>query len=116
MSSEDEFELFENNDHGEQEAETDAEESSDPAADVEEPAAVPPADGEFTFETALEQLETIVAKMESGQLSLEDCMKYFEDGTRLAKYCAGRLEETEKKVELLLKKSGTVTWTPLDDQ
>ena len=116
MSSEDEFELFENHDHGEQASEVDAEESSDPPAGVEEPAAVPPADGELTFETALEQLEAIVAKMESGQLSLEDCMKYFEDGTRLAKYCTGRLEKTEKKVELLLKKSGTIEWTPLDDE
>jgi len=116
MSSEDEFELFANNDQGEQEAQTDAEESPDPAADVEEPAAANSADDELTFETALEQLEAIVAKMESGQLSLEDCMKYFEDGTSLAKYCAGRLEETEKKVELLLKKSGKIEWTPIDDQ
>ena len=54
--------------------------------------------------------------MESGQLSLEDCMNYFEDGTRLAKYCTARLEKTEKKVELLLKKSGTIEWAPLDEQ
>ena len=96
MSSKDEFELFENNDDGEK-APADAEESSDPAAGVEEPAAAPPADGELTFETALEQLEEIVAKMESGQLSLEDCMNYFEDGTRLAKYCTARLEKTDRK-------------------
>ena len=106
MASEDEFELFENDDAGEQA----------PEVDTEESASASPADDEITFETALEQLEVIVAKMESGQLSLEDCMKYFEDGTRLAKYCAGRLEENEKKVELLLKKSGTIEWTPLDDE
>lgn len=81
-----------------------------PAPAAPEPSAAT-AEGEgITFEAALSKLEEIVAGMESGQLSLEACMKYFEDGTRLAKFCTARLEETEKKVEILLQKSGTSEW------
>lgn len=57
------------------------------------------------FEEALERLETIVGQMERGEMSLEDCLKHFEEGSALAKLCAERLKETEKKVEVLLKDS-----------
>lgn len=56
-----------------------------------------------SFEDSLKKLETIVEKMESGDLKLEDSLKLFEDGMKLTKECNARLTEIEKKVKLLLK-------------
>jgi exodeoxyribonuclease VII small subunit len=55
------------------------------------------------FETALQELETIVEKLESGELSLEDSLAAFESGVGLVKYCNQKLNEVESKVQLLLK-------------
>ena len=55
------------------------------------------------FEEALAQLEGIVADMESGKLSLDDCIRQFEAGTRLAGLCMRKLTDTERKIEILLK-------------
>jgi exodeoxyribonuclease VII small subunit len=55
------------------------------------------------FETALIKLEEAVKRLESGELSLEDSLKIFEEGVKNASFCAGRLNEAEKKVELLIK-------------
>lgn len=56
-----------------------------------------------TFEIAMKQLEQIVQELESGNLSLEDSIKKFEEGIKLSKYCSAKLDETEKKITLLLK-------------
>lgn len=56
---------------------------------------------ELKFETALEKLEQIVAKMEAGDLPLDQAIKFFEDGTALAKFCEGKLAEAEGKIEKL---------------
>ena len=55
------------------------------------------------FETALNKLEEVVKKLEGGELSLEDSLKAFEEGVKQAAYCTGKLNEAEKRVELLLK-------------
>ena len=55
------------------------------------------------FEDTFKKLETIVNKLESGDLPLEDSMKLFEEGMRLSKICSQRLAEVQKKVEVLLK-------------
>ena len=55
------------------------------------------------FEDTFKKLETIVNKLESGDLSLEDSVKLFEEGMRLSRLCSERLAEVQKKVELLLK-------------
>jgi exodeoxyribonuclease VII small subunit len=55
------------------------------------------------FEDTFKKLETIVTKLENGDLSLEESMKLFEEGTRLSKICSQRLNEVQKKVEILLK-------------
>jgi exodeoxyribonuclease VII small subunit len=60
---------------------------------------------DIKFEDALARLEAIVVEMESGQLSLEDSMSRFEEGTKLANHCGTLLEATEKKVEVLLRDS-----------
>ncbi|MBU2620757.1 MAG: exodeoxyribonuclease VII small subunit [Proteobacteria bacterium] len=56
-----------------------------------------------TFEAAMKQLEQIVQELESGNLSLEDSIKKFEEGIKLSKFCSAKLDETEKKITLLLK-------------
>jgi exodeoxyribonuclease VII small subunit len=58
------------------------------------------------FETALEELETLVERMENGESSLEDSLKDFERGIELTRSCQTALAEAEQKVEILLKKDG----------
>jgi exodeoxyribonuclease VII small subunit len=55
------------------------------------------------FEVALEELESVVEQLESGDLSLEDSLAAFERGVGLIKYCNQKLNEVESKVELLMK-------------
>jgi exodeoxyribonuclease VII small subunit len=55
------------------------------------------------FETSLKRLEEVVKKLEAGDLSLEDSLKAFEEGVKHAGFCTRKLDEAEKRVELLLK-------------
>jgi exodeoxyribonuclease VII small subunit len=64
------------------------------------------------FEKSLERLEAIVEEMESGDLSLEQMIKHFEEGSKLVTLCSGKLNEVEQKIEKLVKKSGTLTTEP----
>jgi exodeoxyribonuclease VII small subunit len=61
---------------------------------------------EKKFEKAMERLEEIVESLEGGELSLEDSLKVFEEGMKLARFCSHKLEEAEKKVTLLVRESG----------
>jgi exodeoxyribonuclease VII small subunit len=66
-----------------------------------------------TFEQSMKQLEQIVQELESGDLSLEKAIKKFEEGIQLSKFCSKKLEETEKKISILLKDdSGKITEAP----
>ena len=58
---------------------------------------------EPTFEEALGQLETVVARLEGGDLPLEEALQAFEEGIRLARMCAARLEDAEQRVRLLTR-------------
>lgn len=58
------------------------------------------------FETALEELETLVERMEGGETSLEESLADFERGIELTRSCQTALTEAEQKVEILLKKDG----------
>ncbi len=58
---------------------------------------------EMEFETALKKLETIVENLENGELSLEEALKRYEEGIRMADICSKRLTEAEKRVEVLMK-------------
>jgi len=55
------------------------------------------------FEEALEELEQIVAKLEAGDLSLEESLALFEKGVGLVRMCHRQLEEARRKVEILTK-------------
>ena len=67
-----------------------------------------------TFEKALDRLETIVKEMESGDLSLEKMMAHFEEGSELVKYCGGKLDEVEKKIDTLVKKGDKIATEPFE--
>ena len=56
-----------------------------------------------TFEGAVEQLELIVKELETGDLPLEKAIKKFEEGVRLSKFCSKKLDETEKRIMVLLE-------------
>lgn len=53
------------------------------------------------FETAVERLQSIVKRMEQDELTLEDSLKYFEEGVKLIHKCQGTLDEAQQKVKLL---------------
>jgi len=68
------------------------------------------------FETALEDLELVVEQLETGELSLEDSLEAFEKGVGLVKYCNQKLDEVEKKVEILVKdKEGKLQLKALEE-
>lgn len=54
------------------------------------------------FEKAFQELETIVKRLESEELPLDESLQLFEQGIRLSRFCHQRLEEVEKKIELIL--------------
>ncbi|HEV7241471.1 MAG TPA: exodeoxyribonuclease VII small subunit [Thermoanaerobaculia bacterium] len=54
------------------------------------------------FEKAFQQLEKIVQRLEGEELPLDDSLQLFEEGIRLSRFCHQRLEEVEKKIELIL--------------
>jgi exodeoxyribonuclease VII small subunit len=58
-----------------------------------------------TFEQSMKQLERIVQELEDGDLPLEKAIKKFEEGIKLTKLCSEKLDETEKKISILLKNS-----------
>lgn len=58
-----------------------------------------------SFETSLNELEKIVKQLESGDLPLEESLKLFETGVKLARECRQRLANAEKKIEVLLKEA-----------
>jgi exodeoxyribonuclease VII small subunit len=72
---------------------------------------------EKKFEAALARLEEIVQELEKGDLPLEQSLKLFEEGIKLSRICNSRLEEAERKVEILLKdKAGNVTAQPFEEE
>ena len=71
---------------------------------------------EIKFEEALKKLEKIVGDLEDGNLSLDDALDKYEEGIKLSKLCAKKLEVAKKKVEILLKsEDGTVALKPFDE-
>ena len=67
------------------------------------------------FEQSLKKLETIVAQMERGDVSLEDSVKLFEEGSKLADQCKQQLAEAEGKVEILIKqRNGAMKREPFE--
>ena len=57
----------------------------------------------MNFEQSMKKLERILQELESGDLPLEKAMTKFEEGIQLSKFCTEKLDETEKKVTLLMQ-------------
>ena len=58
------------------------------------------------FESSLKRLEDIVNEMENSQLDIDKAMKLFEEGISLVNQCSSKLDETKKKIEILVDKNG----------
>ena len=68
------------------------------------------------FETALQRLEEIVRKLDSGDLPLASLLEVYEEGVTLSRFCQTKLEEAERKVEILNKKAdGTMERSPFNE-
>ena len=69
-----------------------------------------------SFESSLKELETIVEKLEKGDLNLEESLKLYEKGIQLITYCSSQLEAAEKKIEILDKDlNGKMKAVPFDE-
>lgn len=70
----------------------------------------------ISFEIALSELETIVQRMEKGDLSLEESLAAFERGIQLTRQCQGALKDAEQKVTVLVESGGHATTIPFDNR
>jgi len=69
------------------------------------------------FESALLRLEEIVKKLDSGDLPLASLLEAYEEGITLSRFCHAKLEEAERKVEILSKHSdGTLKPEPFEEK
>ena len=68
------------------------------------------------FEQALEELEALVARMEKGDLPLEEALAHFERGIELTRRCQAALKDAELKVQVLVERDGKQTLEPFDDE
>ena len=63
---------------------------------------------EENFETKMQTLEKIVNELEKGDLNLDDSVKKFEEGMKISKECSKMLEETEKRITILLNEDDSI--------
>tara|TARA_R110001599_G_scaffold217911_2_gene416129 strand:- start:396 stop:704 length:309 start_codon:yes stop_codon:yes gene_type:complete len=66
------------------------------------------------FEQSLGDLQKLVERLESGELSLEDSLTAFEQGVALTRDCQQALSQAEQKVQLLVEQHGNLTTEPFD--
>jgi exodeoxyribonuclease VII small subunit len=64
------------------------------------------------FEKSLGRLEELVEEMEGGELSLEEMLRHFEEGSKLVDVCTKKLNEVEQKIRKLVKQDGELTEVP----
>ncbi len=71
---------------------------------------------EKTFEQSLEELESIVTKLEQGDLPLEESLTLFENGIKLSRECRQRLNAAERQIQVLMKDAdGELTISEFED-
>ena len=70
---------------------------------------------ELQFEDMMKKLDEIVEQLESGQMPLEESLKKYEDGIKLLRLCRKRLDETKRKVEILVKKGNKLIAEPFEE-
>lgn len=69
-----------------------------------------------TFESALQRLEAITEEMENGELSLENSLKKFDEGIKLAQFCNAQLEDAKEKIEMLIDKGDHIESEPYQEK
>jgi exodeoxyribonuclease VII small subunit len=70
-----------------------------------------------TFETSLEELERIVRELEQGEMTLEKSLELFEQGVKLSRECQERLNQAERRIEILMRdKQGRAVVRPFDPE
>jgi exodeoxyribonuclease VII small subunit len=62
----------------------------------------------ISFEESLEELESLVEKLERGQLTLDESLGLFERGMKLARICNQKLSKAERKIEILIEENGNL--------
>jgi exodeoxyribonuclease VII small subunit len=68
------------------------------------------------FESELKSLEDIVVQLEAGDLTLDRALELFEEGIRISRFCSSKLDEAERKVEILIKAAdGTMKEVPFTE-
>lgn len=65
-----------------------------------------------SFEQAMDQLEQIVSQLESGDVPLEKAIELFQEGMKLSQLCSQKLEQVERKIEILLEEEGGLVKKP----
>ncbi|ABA58496.1 exodeoxyribonuclease VII small subunit [Nitrosococcus oceani] len=65
-----------------------------------------PKRNKLDFESALAELETLVSRMEQGEVSLEESLRLYERGVKLSQLCQETLRDAEQKVQILQQKQG----------
>ena len=68
------------------------------------------------FEKSLGRLEELVGEMDGAELSLEEMIKHFEEGSKLVDLCTKKLNEVEQKIEKLVKKDGELKEVPFETE
>lgn len=76
----------------------------------------PPSGENKSFESAMSELETLVARMEKGDQSLEQSLKDFEQGVALTRICQQALGAAEQKVQILTKSQGKDALAPFEHE
>ena len=71
---------------------------------------------DIDFESSLEELEELVARMEEGDLTLEDALAQFERGIKLTRQCQKALQEAEQQDEILMEKTGGAELAEVDPE
>lgn len=71
-------------------------------------------DQTFDFEGSLKEMEALVARMEQGDIGLEESLRQFERGIELTRACQKALQDAEQKVKKLIEKNGNVEFEPFE--
>ncbi|MBE1446103.1 MULTISPECIES: exodeoxyribonuclease VII small subunit [unclassified Paenibacillus] len=67
-----------------------------------------------SFEEAMDKLEEIVARLESGDVPLEQAIELFQEGMKLSQLCGQKLEQVERKIEILMDQEGGLVKKPFN--
>jgi exodeoxyribonuclease VII small subunit len=69
----------------------------------------------LSFEEAMDQLEQLVAKLENGDVPLEQAIDLFQEGMKLSHLCSQKLEQVERKIEMLVEENGAFSKKPFSN-